>query len=121
MAQEIGESITAWGADVWKRAEDIANNLKSDQKPFYIVYAAKKDTIKPGVFRQCFRLYRYRPPKILGLLVWYVDNAQGIFNFIPELSLPQDVPLDPSLLSKDDSDYSETLAEAGQKTGVLLA
>ncbi len=101
MAQEIGESREAWGMDVWAKAEEFANNLKSDVRPFYIVYAAKEDKGQPGVFRQSFRFYRDRPPKIIGLLVWYVDNAQGIFQFVPELSIPPDVPLDQQLLSTD--------------------
>ena len=41
MAQEIGESREQWGWDIWQKAEEIANNLKSDKKPFYIVFAAK--------------------------------------------------------------------------------
>lgn len=121
MAQEIGESREAWAADVWKQAEKIADELKRDVKPFYIVYAAKQDKHSPGAFRQSFRMYRNRPPKIIGILVWYVDNAQGIFNFVPELSVPPDVPLDPELLSKDSNDAYESVMEVGQSMGVLLS
>lgn len=121
MAQEIGESITAWGTDVWRQAEEMANNLKSDVKPFYIVYAAKQDKSQPWKFRQAFRMYRQRPPKLLGILVWYVDNAQGIFQLVPELSLPPDVPLDPTLLSTDSKDSFASIAEVGQSMGVLLS
>lgn len=121
MAQEIGESREAWGLDVWHKAEDIANNLKNDPKPFYIVYAAKEDKNQPGTFRQAFRMYRQRPPKLLGILVWYVDNAQGIFQIVPELSIPPDVPLDPLLLSEEKGDMSQSLMEVGQSMGVLLS
>lgn len=121
MAQEIGESREQWGWDVWHQAEDIANNLKSDRKPFYIVFAAKEDKAKPGHFRQAFRMYRQRPPKLLGVLVWYVNHPEGIFRLEPELSLPPDVPIDPSLLSKDSKDASPELMEVGQSMGVLLS
>lgn len=121
MAQEIGESREQWGRDVWAKAEEFANNLKSDKKPFYVVFAAKQDKANPGVFRQSFRFYRQRPPKILGLLVWYVDNTTGEFRFVPELSIPPDVPLDEALLSKDSKDACPELMEAGQKMGVLLS
>jgi len=121
MAQEIGESREAWGKAVWAQAEDIASNLKHDVKPFYIVFAAKEDKGQPGVFRQSFRMYRDRPPKLFGILVWYVDNAQGIFQLVPELSIPPDVPLDDSLLSKDSKDTSAAIAEVGQSMGVLLS
>ncbi len=121
MAQEMGESRDAWGMNVWAKAEEMANALKRDVKPFYIVYAAKQDKAEPGVYRQAFRMYRQRPPKIIGLLVWYVDNAQGIFQFVPELSIPPDVPIDPTLLSKDEKDMSPALMEVGEKMGILLS
>lgn len=119
--QEIGESREAWGADVWAKAEQMANDLKSDVKPFYIVYAAKQDKSDPSVFRQAFRFYRQRPPKIIGLLVWYVDNSQGIFRFEPSLSIPPDVPIDESLLSTKSSDVFESVANVGQQMGILLS
>jgi hypothetical protein len=121
MAQEIGESREQWGLAVWREAEEIANRLKSDEKPFYIVFAAKADKGSPGTFRQAFRMYRQRPPKLIGILVWYVDNKQGVFRLVPELSIPPDVPLDESLLSKDSQDSSAAIAEVGQKMGVLLS
>lgn len=121
MAQEIGESREQWGLAVWKQAEEIANRLKSDKKPFYIVFAAKEDKSSPGTFRQAFRMYRQRPPKLIGVLVWYVDNSQGIFRLETDLSIPPDVPIDPSLLSKDSKDASESLMEVGQSMGVLLS
>jgi hypothetical protein len=120
-AVTIHEAREQWGSDVWAKAEEFANNLKQDKAPFYVVFAAKEDKARPGVFRQSFRFYRQKPPKIIGLLVWYVDNSKGIFRFEPELSIPPDVPLDPSLLSDDSKDFSPELAETGRKMGVLLS
>jgi len=121
MAQEIGESREQWGWNVWHMAEDIANNLKSDKRPFYIVFAAKQDKSNPGAFRQGFHMYRDRPPKLIGILVWYVDHTQGIFELVPELSIPPDVPLDESLLSQDSKDSYATISEVGQQMGVILS
>lgn len=121
MAQEIGESRDAWGFDVWQKAEEYANAFKSDKEPFYVVYAAKQDKGRENTFRQSFRFYRQRPPKVIGLLVWYVDNSKGIFTLVPELSIPPDVPVDPSLLSKDRRDSFEKISEVGQEMGILLA
>lgn len=121
MAQEIGESREAWSRDVWNKAEEHANALKSDKKPFYIVFAAKQDKSKPGKFKQAFRFYRQRPPKVIGLLVWYVDNVNGVFKLVPELSIPPDVPLDTNLMSHDTKDMSPELAKVGQEMGVLLS
>ena len=121
MAVEIGEARESWGMNVWARAEDIANNLKNDRAPFYIVFAAKEDRSKPGTFNQGFRMYRDRPPQLIGVLVWYVDNAQGIFELVPELSIPPDVPIDPALLSTKSQDASQAIMEVGQSMGVLLS
>ncbi len=120
MAQEIGESRDKWGMDVWNAAEDFASKVKAD-KPFYVVYAAKADRGMNNTFRQTFRAYFHRPQALIGLLVWYVDKVQGLFNLVPELSIPPDVPLDPMLMSKDGKDTSTNLAEVGKQMGILLA
>lgn len=121
MAQEIGESREAWGLDVWKQAEEFANAMKSEVKPFYIVYACKPDTGQLGVFRQAFKAYYKRPPALIGILVWYVNHPMGEFRFIPELSSPPDIPLDPNLLSDKASDASERVMGQGKNLQVLVS
>jgi hypothetical protein len=126
MVQEIGESRDAWGSKVWQMAEDFANNMKKEVKPFYIVYAAKYDPYRSevtgkGVYNQTMKAYYQRPAPMLGILTWYVDNAQGIFQFIPELSAPPDVPLDPRLLSTDSDDSSARVAQQGQKLHAIVS
>lgn len=119
--QEIGESREQWGRDVWAKAEEIAHSMKSETDPFYIVFAAKQDRQYDGAFRQAFKIYRQRPQKLIGLLVWYVDNVDGIFSFVPELSIPPDVPLDESLLSQDSEDAFPEIMKIGQQMGILLS
>lgn len=121
MSQEIGESREQWGQDVWAKAQDFATNMKADGRPFYVVFAAKEDKGQPGAFRQTFKAYYQRPPLVLGLLVWYADQAQGLFEFVPELSSPPDIPIDPTLLSDKVSDTSSRVAEQGQKLKILLS
>jgi hypothetical protein len=122
MAIEIGEAREAWGWDVWRKAEDICQNTKASKRPFYIVYAAKADRGIEDVdaFRQTFKMYKAKPPKMLGILVWHV-NKEGDFSFVSELSLPPDVPLDPNLLSTKSSDMFASVAEQGSKANVLLS
>jgi hypothetical protein len=67
------------------------------------------------------KAYYAKPPVILGILVWYVDNEKGIFEFRPELSAPHDVPLDPKLLSDKASDASASVAEQGEKLKVIVS
>lgn len=126
MAQLIGESREQWGWDVWRKAEEFANNMKSEKRPFYIVYACKQDKpasdkLGKGVYRQAMKAYYSRPTAMLGLLVWYVSNTEGKFEFIPELSAPPDVPVDPRLLSDKASDASARVMAQGEKLNVLVS
>jgi hypothetical protein len=124
--QEIGESREAWGWDVWRKVEDFANNMKHEERPFWIVYACKEDrgmsnALGRTAFKQAFKAYYHKPVALLGILVWYVDNKKGEFRFVPELSAPPDVPLDPSLLSDKASDASERVAAQGEKLKALVS
>lgn len=126
MAIEIGEVREKWGRDVWNMAEDFASNIKSDVKPFYIVYMCKEDkgaTMRNGVpvFKQTMKAYYGKPPAMLGILVWYVNKRSGEFRFCHELSAPYDIPLDPSLLSDKASDASERVMEQGEKLQALVS
>ncbi len=124
--QEIGESREAWGWDVVRMAEDFANNMKHERRPFYIVYACKEDRgasnqLGRSAFKQAIKAYYHRPPAMLGILVWYVDHKNGEFKFLPELSAPPDVPLDPNLLSDKASDASERVSLQGEKLKAIVS
>lgn len=126
MTQTIGESREQWGKDICKMAEDFANNMKQVAEPFYVVYACKQDKAQSerlgyGVFKQAIKAYFKKPMPMLGILVWYADHKNGIFRFMPELSAPPDVPVDPSLLSEKAEDALPTVMAQGEKMGVLLA
>lgn len=126
MAQEIGESRDAWGLEVMKMAENFANNMKKEVKPFYIVYAAKMDNpmsekMNRGVYRQTMKAYYDRPPKMLGILVWFVNHPLGVFEFCPELSAPPDVPVDPDLLGTKSEDFLPSVAEKGKDLKVIVS
>ncbi len=117
----VGDVREKWATDVWEKAEDFANHLKHEDRPFYIVFACKPDKSNPDRFYQGIRAYYQRPPLILGILVWYVDNSKGIFQFVPELSAPLDLPTDPNLLSDKAEDMSPRVAAQGEKLNVLLS
>ena len=124
--QEMGESREKWGWDVVKMVEDFANKTRGDSRPFYVVYACKEDRgmsnkLGKSAFKQVIKAYYEKPPKLLGILVWYVNHATSEFRFMPELSAPYDVPLDPSLLSDKASDASERVAAQGAKLNVLVS
>ena len=131
MSQELGETRDQMALDCWLQAEKIASERKHDVKPFYIIYAAKPDPalsganvrglIASGGIRQSFKLSYDRPPFVLGMLVWYVNNPLGIFEFVPQLSSPPDVPLDPSMLSDRKEDQFSTVMEKGKNINVLVS
>lgn len=126
MAQEIGESREAWGWNVMRLVEDFASNMNKEEKPFYIVYACKEDRgmsnrLGTPTFKQAIKAYYSKPPAMLGILVWYVDNKKSEFRFCPELSAPPDIPLDPSLLSDKASDASDRVMAQGEKLQAIVS
>ena len=121
MPTEIGEAREKWGKDVWELVENFANAMSKEVKPFYIVYACKPDPTYNAAFRQTIKAYYRRPVPLIGILVWYVNHPLGEFRFIPELSAPPDVPLDPRLLSDKASDASASISVQGEKLNVLVS
>jgi hypothetical protein len=131
MVQLLGETREEMANATWNKAMSIAHDHKSEVKPFYIMYAGKVDPnlqgsivnglFAAGVIREAWRLSYARPPRILGLLVWFVNNPLGIFEFLPELSSPPDVLLDPSLLSDRKEDQSIRVMETGKNLNVLVS
>lgn len=130
MVQELGETRDAMALDVWNKAQKIANDIR-DVKPLYIVFCAKPDPhlrgavvngqMANGGIRQSFRVTYRKPQMILGQLVWFVNKSLGIFDFLPELSSPYDIPLDPSMLSDRSEDRSSRVMEKGQQMNVLVS
>ena len=116
---EMGEVRESMAWDCVKQAEDFASNIKSD-KPFYVVFHAKPDVSVNGI-RQAFKAYYTRPAGVLGILVWYVNHPLGQFEFIPELSSPPDMPVDPSLLSDKREDQFESVMQKGKDLNVLVS
>lgn len=117
----MGDFRESLGRECMDRLEDYANNLPSTEFPCYIVICAKADRNQAGHINAAIQHYKERPPALVGILVWYADKDKGILDIVPELSLPPDVPLDPQHLSKDPKDSFKSIAEVGEKMGVLLS
>jgi hypothetical protein len=121
MPLHIGEVREELSYECIERVEEYANKHKKFRQPFYIVVCAKTDRLKHGQINATIQHYFERPPAMLGLLVWYADSQKGILDFLPELSFPPDIPLDPSVLSTKSSDFVPSIAEKGEKAKVLLS
>lgn len=130
MTEELGAVREAMAQDCWAKAEQIALDRKNDPKPFYIIYSAKVDPSLAGAdawgkhvaggIRQAFRLSYDRPPFVVGMLVWFVNNPLGVFEFVPSLSSPPDIPLDQSLLSTRSEDQSYALMGKAQQMNKII-
>jgi hypothetical protein len=121
MPLEFGEVRDAMGLATCREAEKIAEKMQHIREPFYLVFSAKQDCQNPTALRRGWKMYYDKPPKILGVLVWHIDNRKGLFEFVPELSFPYDIPLDPRLLSTKEEDFSARVACQGEKARVLLS
>jgi len=130
MSEELGAVRESMAQDCWAMAERIAHDRSKDVKPFYIIYAAKVDPGLSGAdawgkrvaggIRQSFRLSYERPPFVLGMLVWFVNNPLGVFEFVESLSSPPDIPIDPSLMSTRSEDQSYTLMDKAKDMNKVI-
>jgi len=130
MTEQLGPVRDQMALDCWAMAQQIAEDRRKDPKPFYIIYSAKVDPALAGAdawgkrvaggIRQAFKLSYDRPPFVLGMLVWFVNNPMGVFQFVPELSSPPDVPIDPSLLSTKSYDKSYALMDKAKEMNKVM-
>ncbi len=115
MVQELGETRDAMAKGALQYVEDFVSKMKHENEPYYLVYCARENQLIPGQIRQTVKAYRQKPPSLLGVLVWYVDNKQGIMEFRPELSAPWDIPTNPLLLSDKSEDKFIRIMERGKE------
>lgn len=97
---------------------DFINNMSHIKEPFYVVYHASVDRLNPNRINQTVKAYHSKPPEMIGILVWYVDNKLGICDFRPDLSAPPDMPINPAFLSDDPQDLIVRVAEKGKRTNL---
>lgn len=112
----MGEMRSAMAQGCVDYVHDFVHNMRHIKEPFYVVYHAAVDHLNPNRINQTVKAYHAKPPAVLGILVWYVDNSLGICDFRPDLSAPPDVPVHPSFLSEDPKDLIVGVAERGKQT-----
>jgi hypothetical protein len=127
----LGELREEYGWGAMRKMEQIAYANRHLDFPFYIIMGAKADphlkgSIVNGQYcsgglQEHWVVSNLRPPKVLGLLVWYVDNKLGKCELVEELSLPPDIPLDPSLLSDKSEDQFHGVMQQGKNNNVLVS
>lgn len=89
--QELGETRQAMTKDVMQKdIEPIIQKMKNETRKYYILIHAKK---VPGnemvIWKKIIVLFN-KPPRMLGTMVFGVDNQQGLLTI--EWTLPLDCP-----------------------------
>lgn len=121
MVQELGETRDAMAAGCMKYVEDYVSKMKHETEPYYLVYCARENNMNLGEIRQTIKAYRQKPPALIGVLVWYVDNKLGLMEFRPDLSAPWDIPSNPETLSDKSEDKFIRVMERGQQLKILTS
>ena len=86
---EMGIMRTLLSEDYHKKMEKILNDYKDKFKKYFILVHSDMDATK-GLIRTKFLVMREMPPKMLGTIVYLVDNQKGQLRKL--WALPRDIP-----------------------------
>lgn len=64
--------------DFKKRFDDLLSENSHRTDPYFVLYKAKFDGLKPNISRQVFTIYEDKPPFIARSLVFWVDNKNSV-------------------------------------------
>jgi hypothetical protein len=120
--QEMGETREPMARDCWIDAQRLAE-LYSKQldRDFWVLYAAKPHVHNKNAIVAGWNVIAKRPPAaMVGVLVFKWSHKEKRLLVESELCLPYDIPLQQEELSKKDSDFAPTVAEAGKRSGSIL-
>lgn len=99
----------------------IANLYEFVGKDFWICFASKPHQGRKYAAVNGWEVVWQRPSKpVVGMLVWHVDHKKKEMNIVPELSLPYDIPLIETELSRDSRDVVPSVAMAGKNSGSVM-
>lgn len=115
MTYEMGEVREEMAQGCVDYVMDFIHAMRNIKEPFYAVYHANVDKLTPNKINQTVKAYHAKPPAMIGILVWYVDNKLGICDFRPDLSAPPDMPINPAFLSDDPKDLIVSVAQQGKR------
>lgn len=119
MSQQLGETREPMCAGAMKYVSDFVSNMSHEKEPYWVCYCARPNYLVPNQIKQTVRAYGKKPPACIGILTWYVDPIKGIFEFLPELSAPWDMPQNPDTISEKSEDRFERVMQRGQELEIL--
>ena len=120
--QQMGETREPMSKDCWMQAQELASKYSEKMKrDFWILYAGKPHRTIPNAIVCGWEVIARRPPTaMVGVLVFKWTHKDQALSVDSYMSLPPDVPISESELSKDSKDFISSLAVAGQKSGSIL-
>jgi hypothetical protein len=120
--QEMGETREPMAFDCWTDAQKLAEMYSKQLKhDFWVLYAAKPHvTIKNGIVAGWNVISRRPPQAMVGVLVFKWSHKDQELTVDTRLSLPYDIPISETEMSKSSNDYVPTMEEAAKKSGSIL-
>lgn len=118
MVVELGAVRREMEINEAKKLEEIINtNLK--KKSYYIFKNSNWRGNDSFEMKSVYMLMSRKPPKMLGTVLWLVDNVKGSLSKIWDL--PMDVAVDPNLFDRDAAQKSVHDSMAGLEGSILLS
>lgn len=110
----VRDAAYTFAAQLGREIETKMNELADKKDSYFILVKAHKTDVST-VENKCLILSE-KPEKMLGTMLFFVDNRKGQFK--KEWVLPFDYPVDPSLLSEEDC--AESVLEDIKDSGIPL-
>lgn len=120
--QEMGETREPMAMDCWKAANDLALKYSKElPHDFWILYAAKPHVQHKHAIVAGWNVIAKRPPAaMVGVLVFKWSHLDQQLTVDIDLSLPYDVPLSETELSKSKVDFTPSLVVAAKRSNSII-
>lgn len=120
--QEMGETREPMARDCWSDANRLADLYSKTMKhDFWVLYAAKPHIRESNAIVAGWEVIAKRPPQaMVGVLVFKWNHKDQRLTVETDLSLPFDVPISASEMSKSEKDFVPSVEQAAKKSGSIL-
>lgn len=120
--QQMGETREPMALDCWADANRLAEMYaKTMHRDFWVMFAAKPHATQSNAVVMGWEVVAKRPPvAMVGVMVFKWSNKDQCLSVETDLSLPYDVPISETEMSKESKDVILTVAQAAKKSGSIL-
>lgn len=120
--QEMGETREPMARDCWSDANRMAELYSKTMKhDFWVLYAAKPHVREKNTIVAGWEVVAKRPPQaMVGVLVFKWNHNEQRLTVETDLSLPFDVPISASEMSRSEKDFIPSVEQAAKKSGSIL-